>query len=183
MGCPKDKNKCPDPSLPTVDETAIECCELTSSNCVVTSEYQDFFKIAKGKTLTYVVDIIAKYVKKNKTDITDLKLLHNYSEYAANLTQEITDAPVATEIFNHIGSVSPTYSYVSTGKYLLTLVGAFPTQSKVFIVLGEFDKSWDSKVKAYWVDADNIAIESGNTTDYVDNDIITDMPISIKVYN
>ena len=183
MSCGNTKSGCVDPSVPTVDNSAIECCELTPSNCVVTSEYQSFFKIAKGKTLTYVMDTIAKFVKKNRMDIADLKLLHTYSEYSSMLTQAGTSAPVSTEVFNTIGGTAPTYSRTSPGKFLLTLAGAFPVESKVFITIGEFDKAWDSKVKAYWVDANSIAIESGNTTDYIDDDIITKMPLYIKVYN
>ena len=34
---------CGNPSIPTVNEDALECCELTPANCVVTSEYQEFF--------------------------------------------------------------------------------------------------------------------------------------------
>lgn len=182
MGCVKNNNECPDPSLPTVDESSMECCELTPTNCVITSEYQDFFKIGKGKTLTYVLGVIAKFVKKNKGDIDDLKLLHNYKEYTAKLTQALAVEPTSVEVVNEL--VPPVvYSYTSAGKYLLTSTGAFPDEDKVVITLGTFNKVWGADVKAYWVDANSIAIESGNTTDYIDDSIITNMPISIKVYN
>lgn len=182
MGCTKDKNKCPDPSLPTVDESAIECCELTQTNCVVASEYQSFFKIGKGKTLTYVIDKIASFVQTNRNRISDLESRHLYKEYISFLNQSGTNAPVNVDTINEF-NITPTYTRSGSGKYLLAMPGAFPTQSKVVISIKSFDKTWGQDVKAYWVDANTIAIESGENTDYIDDGVISNLHLSVKVYN
>lgn len=55
---------CNDISKPSVDETAMECENFTSANCVVAVEPEPYFKVNGGDTLTKVVSVIAKYVKK-----------------------------------------------------------------------------------------------------------------------
>lgn len=175
---------CGDPSIPTVNEDALECCELTPANCVVTSEYQEFFKIGKGKTLTYAINKIASVVKAIGVRVTNLEALHNYSTFTAILTQDGTaTAPSATVVNNGLtGTPTPAWGYTSAGKYTLTITGAF-TANKTIIELKDFDIGWGEKVKAYWVDVNTIAIESGSSTDFIDDGVITNMPIEIKVYD
>lgn len=173
---------CSDPSKPQVNEDAIECCELIPSNCVVTSEYQNYFKIGKGKTLTYVIDTIAKYVKAISLRVDALEALHNYSTFTAIVTQAGTADPTAVVVDNKLsGTPTPVWARTGAGKYTLTMTGAF-TAGKTIIELKDFNIGWGEKVKAYWVDANTIAIESGSSTDYIDDDVITSMPIEIKVY-
>lgn len=173
---------CGDSSIPQVNNEAKECCELVSTNCVVTSKYQDFFKIGKGKTLTYAIDKIAKFVKKNKQDINDLQTLLNYRSYVAILNQVAGDDPTANIITNQLLGGTPVLARTNPGKYTLTLAGAF-TANKTTIDIKEFNRAWGEQVKAYWVDVNTIAIESGSTTDFINDDVITNMPIEIKVYN
>lgn len=176
-------NDCQDPNKPSVNEDAIECCELTPANCVVTSEYQNYFKIGKGKTLTYAINKIASVVKAIGVRVTNLEAFHNYRTYVGILNQSGVIAPGLTDISNQlVGTPTATLGYTSAGKYTLTMTGAF-TAGKTFITLGEFDRAWGEQVKAYWVDVNTIAIESGSTTDFVDDDVITNMPIEIKVYD
>lgn len=175
-------NDCGDVSIPQVDNTAQECCELTPANCVVTSEYQNFFKIGKGKTLTYALDKIANYVKALATRVSTLESLHNYKTIEIVLTQAGVVAPTGTVLDNQF-SGTPTYGYTSPGKYTIVLTGAF-TANKTVIDIKEWNIGWGEKVKAYWVDVDTIAVESGGASlDFIDDDIITSMPIEIKVYN
>jgi hypothetical protein len=175
-------NGCGDPSVPTVNEDALECCELTPTNCVVTSDYQEYFKIGKGKTLTYAINKIASVVKAIAVRVTNLEALHNYSTFTAIITQAGVIAPTATIVDNKIGG-TPAWAYVSPGVYTLTLTGAF-TADKTIIELKDWDIPWGAKVKAFRVDVDTIQIESGNASgDYIDDDVITSMPIEIKVYD
>lgn len=175
-------NGCGDPVIPSVNNDAKECCELTPANCVVTSEYQNFFKIGVGKTLTYVIDTIAKYVKALTLRVDALEALHNYKTFTAILTQAGVAAPTAIIVDNKIGGTA-VWAYVSPGVYTLTLTGAFAAD-KTIIELKDWDKPWAAQVKAFRVDVDTIQIESGNASgDYIDNDVISSMPIEIKVYD
>lgn len=173
-------NGCSDPSIPSVNNNAKECCELYSANCVVTSEYQDYFKVGKGKTLTFLINKIASVVKSIGTSVNTLEALRDYREVYAILNQSSTNAPTGTFVKNET-YIAPTLARVSSGKYTLTIAGAF-TGSKTFISIGGFNKAWGSDVKAYWVDVNTIAIESGSTTDFIDDDVIVDMPIKIKIF-
>lgn len=172
---------CGDPNIPTVNNEAKECCELTPTNCVVTSEYQDYFKIGKGKTLTYAINKIAKVVKAIKGTLDDLLLYNNYKSYIATLDQVATGNPVASNVQNKF-TVTPTFTRTNPGKYSVTLTGAF-TAGKTVIDIKEFNIGWGEKVKAYRVDVNTVAIETGSTTDYIDDDVMNNMPIEIKVYN
>jgi len=173
-------NGCDDPT-PIINEESIECCELTPANCVVTSEHQDFFKIAKGKTLTYVINKIAKVVKAIQLRVDALEGIYDYKLDEFILNQASTNVPSAVFVKTGLGG-SPVFARTGAGKYTLTNPGVF-TAGKTFINIKEFNIDWGSKVKAYWVDVDTIAIESGSSTDYVDDDVITNMPIEIKVYD
>lgn len=174
---------CGDTNLPQVNEEALKCCELTPADCVVTTKYHNFFKIGVGKTLTFVIDTIAKFVKVNRLRIDALEALNNYRPFTAILNQAGTSAPTATVVYNGLGgTATPVWGYTSAGKYTLTITGAFPVD-KTIIELKDFDIGWGEKVKAYRVDDDTIAIESGSSTDFIDDDVITNMPIEIKVYD
>ena len=123
-------NGCGDPVIPSVNNDAKECCELTPANCVVTSEYQNFFKIGVGKTLTYVIDTIAKYVKALTLRVDALEALHNYKTFTAILTQAGVAAPTAIIVDNKIGGTA-VWAYVSPGVYTLTLTGAFAADKTI----------------------------------------------------
>ena len=56
-----------------------------------------------------------------------------YKEYVATVTQTGTAAPVATVLNNTLGGTL-VWTRSTTGTYLATLTGAFPTASKVVII-------------------------------------------------
>jgi hypothetical protein len=43
---------CNDTNIPAVDDTALECCEIHSTNCIVTAEAVPCLAVGKGSTLT-----------------------------------------------------------------------------------------------------------------------------------
>lgn len=43
---------CNDTNIPAVDDTALECCEIYSTNCIVTAEAVPCLAVGKGSTLT-----------------------------------------------------------------------------------------------------------------------------------
>ena len=171
-------NNCGDTNLPSVNEESVECCEFYPADCVKTTKYNSYFKIGVGKTLTYVIDVISKKVK-------SLQLLiegyHNYTEYQVLLSQTGITAPTAVVQKNEFSS-GIVYARSGAGQYTGTLVGAFIV-NKTVITLGSFNKAWGADVKVYRVDDDTIAIETGSTTGFIDDDVITDLPLNIKVYN
>ena len=48
---------------PAVDNSAIECCGIYPTNCVVTSERDTFLPYGKGETLTNVLKVISNRIK------------------------------------------------------------------------------------------------------------------------
>jgi hypothetical protein len=169
---------CEENNIPTVNEEAIECCEFYPADCVKTSAHNSYFKIGVGKSLTYVIDKIAKYVKKLSQRIDEH---HNYVEWEGLLSQSAADAPEEVVGKNTLsGKIA--FTRVTDGEYLGTLVGAFPVD-KTFITIGSFDRSWGEDVKAFRLDDDNISIRTGNSTDFIDDDVLDNTPIYIKVYN
>jgi len=169
-------NGCQENNIPTVNEQSLECCEFTSANCVKTSSYNSFFSIGIGKSLTEVIDAIAKAVKKLSDSIDSQKISDSY---VAFLTQSGTSAPTSTVLRNEL-SGNIVWTRLSAGKYRGTLTGAFTT--KTVITLGAFDKSWGEDVKAFRVDNDTIALETGNATDFINDGVLSNLPIDIKIY-
>ena len=170
-------NGCEENNIPTVNEQSLECHEFISADCVKTSVYNSYFKIGVGKTLTYVIDTIAKYVKKVNQRVDELYI---YDTYVALLSQTGTSTPSASVAHNTFSSTI-VWTRTSAGKYIGTLTGAFPV-NKTIITLGSFDKTWGEDVRAYRVDNDKIAVESGTTTDFINDGVLSNLPIDIKVY-
>jgi hypothetical protein len=168
---------CEDNNIPTVNEEALECCEFISADCVKTSTYNSYFKIGIGKSLTYVIDTIAKYVKKLSEKVDSLYI---FDSYVAFLSQSGTNPPVSTIIKNDL-SGSIVWTRISAGVYHGTLTGAFAS-NRVVITLGSFNSSWDAKVKCYKLNNDVIVLKTGDSTDFIDDDVITNLPIDIKIY-
>ena len=173
-------NDCSDPSVPTVNNDSVECCELTPTNCIVNSEYISTLNIGVGKTLTYVLKKIASFLKTLTQRVGNLEERLNYKDLVVNISQSSVNPPTGTTILNDFGT-TVVYGYTGSGKYTLTSTASF-VSGMTDITLGEFSKAWGDQVRAYYVDTNTIAIESGNSGDYVDNDIITDMMVSIRVY-
>ena len=131
---------CIDNNIPTVDETAIECCGLTPANCVVASERNTFLGIGVGKTLTYIIDRIAKAIKSVLTKVTILEQRLNFKEYEALLSQSLTNAPTAVVGFNNFAA-NPVLVYVSPGQYNIVLLNAFP-DNNTFIYIFSSKKTF-----------------------------------------
>jgi hypothetical protein len=87
-------NGCGDPT-PVVNEESLDCHELTPSSCVVTTEYQGFFKIGVGRTLNFVINTIAKVVKALKLRIDALEAA-TVAEVPTYLEVDITSAQILT---------------------------------------------------------------------------------------
>lgn len=100
--------------------------------------------------------------------------------YKALLTQTSTNAPLIVELENTLSGALVS-SYVSTGRYDLTLAGAFPVDL-TFILIGS------STTNARFIQAnrqsDNaVRISTGDETNTVQNDVLTSTAILIEVYS
>lgn len=161
-------NGCDDPT-PIVNDESVECCELTPSDCVVTSSYTDFLRIGKGRTLTHVINVIAKFLKKLTARVTVLEdsmsqiqsSVRPYNVYTARVFQQSTDEPESTIMENTLSGV-PVWSRDGAGDYFLTLTGEF-TNDKTWVI-GTNENS-SQNVIAYYNDIDSIGMFTESGTD------------------
>ena len=65
---------CQGTNVPKVNEEAVECCELTPSNCVVTSEAIPCLQLGKGDTLTKALVNMCKRIDQQNKRIAALEL-------------------------------------------------------------------------------------------------------------
>lgn len=102
-----------------------------------------------------------------------------YKKYVASLTQETTNAPVATVFENTLGGTL-VWSYISTGTYRATLAGAFPNASKI----GVFFSASQSPVipQQLFSPSDYIEIFTYDETGNLVNEILVNCIIEIRVY-
>jgi hypothetical protein len=100
-----------------------------------------------------------------------------YKVYTALLTQTGTNPPVATVLENTLGDV--VWSYVSPGKYRANLSGAF-TEGKTFLSENYENTFYILKI----ININFIAYSTYVTaTDTLENGLLLDTPIEIRVYN
>ena len=98
--------------------------------------------------------------------------------YRANLTQTGTGAPTA-DVFENSLSGTPTFSYTGVGDYKITLTGEW-TADKTYIVMNNFPKQ--GLVRIYRINANDIIIETFNTSFAATNAVLEDTSIEIRVY-
>ena len=95
------------------------------------------------------LDTLTVALQKIETKICSLT--PNYKIYRAVLYQEENAVPTVSELENNLGG-TPVFSIISSGVFLMTLVGAFPT-SKTFITVSS---SINKFFKLHNGDADTI---------------------------
>lgn len=122
---------CLDPNKPTVDNSAIECKELISTNCIIAAESNIYLKWAKGVTLTKVLTLIASAIKKLTTAQTTY--LPTYTTYTVVLEQVGIAIPTVAFTTNNSAALAPTYTYTAAGEYVLTSTGSFIEGKTVII--------------------------------------------------
>lgn len=100
--------------------------------------------------------------------------------YKALLTQTGTSAPVATVLVNTL-SGTPVWSYSSTGRYVLTLVGEFVQLKTHLNILASNDIVGGCKYSISRANDDELNIESGELGVLIDG-ILNYTSITIEVY-
>ena len=118
----------------------------------------------------------------SKTEYLSLDDIRGYKVYTALLTQSGTDAPVATVLENTIGDI--VWTRFNTGEYLATLAGAF-IDGKTYINIGQ-NVTYGIGTGAINTTENTLnTIRVNSSSDFAgfEDDILTNTPIEIRVYN
>ena len=110
--------------------------------------------------------------------LTGLQLRNGIKTYKAILTQTGTHAPTATVFINTL-SGTPTFSYIGVGSYEITLTGEF-TANKVTVSANNFVSG--GLVKVFRKDADDIIIQTYDTSLSSTNGVLNETTILIEVH-
>lgn len=103
-----------------------------------------------------------------------------YKVYTALLSQSGTSAPVATELQNQIGAII--WSYISTGQYNATLMGAFPV-GKTWIMFQPLnDGSLPTGTHFLRASSDVCRLAVVNSAGAATDDALTEYSVEIRVY-
>lgn len=132
-----------------------------------------------GGGIAYDDDYSFFYTARSVPDKAYVDSKKPYKTYAAVLSQSSSGAPTAVVLENTLGG-TPTYAYLSTGFYTLTLSGAFTTD-KVLILNGPSDGG--ERVRLTRASANTINIEAFNTGGTAANSVIANHSVEIRVYN
>lgn len=106
-----------------------------------------------------------------------------YKVYSALLTQQGTNAPVATVLENTLGG-EVVWSRVSVGSYVATLTGAF-IENKTYINIGQNVTFGIGTgiINTTENTLNTIRVNSSSDFSGYSDDILTNTPIEIRVYN
>lgn len=143
-------------------------------------------------SLTAVSGQVYRFVKLDGNDWSYEILygaLPKYKSYVALISQSGTSAPTITQSDNGLGG-SPLYSRNDSGSYKLTVTGAFTT-NKTFAIpsqiclfsedIGGFPSA--ASVKVYRLNANEVLIETRDSTGSLSDDILQGFTFEIRVYN
>jgi len=122
---------CLDPNRPEVDNEALECSELISSTCIVSTEADTYLRYGRGATLTNILGSISRAIKKTNYTLRDY--LCTYQSYVVVLQQLDINAPNEIEVMDSRAGFSPVYTKTAVGEYTLTATGAFPLEKTVVL--------------------------------------------------
>lgn len=168
---------CQDPNIPVTDNTACECINgIHPSNCVNMSEANAYLNIKAGDNLTVAAGKIEAKMKTNATKAASYK--RPYKTIELLLTQTGTTAPTKVEFEKGVAATIST-AYTSAGKYTITASNAFA--GTVSIQVGVWNKEYNEQVRAYKVDDNTIAVETGTDNNFNIDGILDSTPIIIKI--
>lgn len=102
-----------------------------------------------------------------------------YLVYTALLSQNDTDAPVATVLENTLGG-TVVWTREDEGQYRGTLSGAFPFETTVIFVMNT-SGSLASQLTAFSADGDSVLVYSGSSGSFSDGQL-SYTSIEIRVY-
>jgi hypothetical protein len=101
----------------------------------------------------------------------------NYKRYIALISQTGILDPVATVLENTIGNI--VWTRAAVGDYLGTLTGAFSTQDKVYLIIGQ---SQTDRFSINYIDSDNVNIITLDSAGTNQDTLLGYTTIEIRVY-
>ena len=155
---------CLDPTIPTVDNTALECKELVSTDCIIAKEADTYLRYGSGSTLTSILGLISRAIQKLTT--AQNAYLPEYKSYLVALDQDGTSDPIEGTVISNKALLTPTLTRTGSGEYTLVSVGSFvatktvilPPNNRPVFVAGE--ETQLDKFYAERVDDDTITIKT-----------------------
>ena len=120
------------------------------------------------------------YTSLEADSIGEWKTSVGYKKYVALLSQSASSAPTAIVLENTLGG-TPSFSYTSTGNYLLTLGSAFDS-NKTYVIIGDSDVA-QVICSAVNVSNNDVELRTFNLSGTYLNDIFNNTTIEIRVYN
>lgn len=101
-----------------------------------------------------------------------------YKKYIATISQTGTNDPTLTILENDLGYLIWTRN--SIGRYEGTLVGAFPNQEKVYLMISNTEV--DNYTRFFWVNTDTIEIRTLDFTNTLQDGTLNYNTLEIRVY-
>ena len=106
-------------------------------------------------------------------------IVPTYQKYIATISQAGTLDPTVTILENTVGNI--VWDRIGAGEYNGVLVGAFPTSSKVYLIIQSFN-IYSAHVSIYNSDSDTIQIFTLNNTYTLVDGVLLNTTIEIRVY-
>lgn len=127
----------------------------------------------------YMDTVTGLMYTRNGSTIYNLSGTAQFKVYRANLTQTGTSIPTA-DIFENSLSAAPTFTRAGAGDYKMTLTGEW-TDNKTFIVINNYVKT--GFVQCHRSNANDIIIQTFNTSFVASDAVLDDTSIEIRVYS
>lgn len=169
------KNKCIKEVKPAVDETAIECCGITPSACVLLSEAIPYLQLMKGEELQQALITLSNSIK-----LLNQKVLLT-KDLEGNISQTGTESPIFD--VKILDNYPLTLQYVSVGNYTITgPANSFSLSKTVIEFTSRLPLNYivDSEV----ISTNQIRIRTYNTSGVLTDGVLSKNYIKIKTpYN
>lgn len=158
--------ECIDPNKPTVDNESLQCEELFSTDCIVTEDADTYLRYGKGATLTTVLGIISRAIRKLSTTV----YVPKHKSYIVALEQSNTNNPTEALVIDNSKGITPVYTRTGVGQFTLTATGLFvlgkffvspPNNQSIFTGVSE---TFLYKYYVEWVDVNTINIKTSKKT-------------------
>lgn len=157
---------------PVVDNSAIECCGIYPTNCVVTSERDTFLPYGKGETLTNVLKVIGNRIKTVYQQQTHHVL-------SGVISQTGTAIPTINGVENP-SLLTYTFTYVAVGMYKIVFSSPILDPNTTYVTLPSrkpttYTTEWEVQSTT------EIGIATKNPSGTLTNGLLDKTPLMIRI--
>lgn len=168
-------------AIPAPGVTRDELADSTSAVRNYTTENIKYVAAGDGVVMTVIGDT-ARF----SVDTTYLQnFAHPYKSYIALLTQNGTNAPTVTELYNNTGATI-TFSYLTAGVYTINNSNGWD-MSKLFFIASSVGNTGNTCCPAGRVmissEGAYVLLQSFDNSNANANSVLADAPIEIRIYN